>query len=58
MKDCRECKHATKSYNQWLCTAMNLPRPTSFMRDARSECGLEGALWEEKKEKRYAEYDE
>ena len=58
MKDCRECTNSLRSNGAWLCVAMNLPKPTSYMRDARSGCGLEGALWEPKDGKKYAEYDD
>ncbi len=57
MTDCRDCKHAVRSYNDWLCTAFNIPKPTSWMRDPRNECGLEAQMFEPK-DKRYSEYDE
>lgn len=58
MKDCRDCKNSTKSYNQWLCLAFNTPKPTSWMRDDRNECGLNATMFEPKDERRYAEADD
>ena len=58
MKDCAECQHSIKSYGQLLCRVLNLPKTVSFMRNERSECGPEGMLWEPKKEKKYAQYDD
>ena len=46
MKDCRECCHSIKAYSQWLCRVTNTVRPTSTVRDTRSECGPEAKLWE------------
>ena len=51
LKDCRNCWHAYRKGLEWLCKAMNTPRPTSFMRDPRNECGLEARLFESKAEK-------
>jgi hypothetical protein len=59
MKDCRECHWSIKKGLTYLCTAFGHPKPTSYMRDARSECGLEGALFELRDDdKRYCEADE
>jgi hypothetical protein len=58
MRDCRECVYALHSNSAWLCMVMQLPKPTSYMRDPRSECGLEGALFEPIGSKKYAEFDD
>lgn len=57
MKDCRECRHSRKSHFSFLCMAMEIPKPTEYMRDDRSECGLKADLWEPK-DRKYAEYDD
>ena len=57
MKDCRECKNSMISYSKLMCTAQNFPKPVEYMRDERSSCGLEGALFEEKQDRKCAEYE-
>lgn len=47
-RDCKNCRHSTQAYSALLCLAENLPKPVAFMRDPRSSCGYEGALYEEK----------
>lgn len=48
MIDCRQCRHSTPAYHALLCRVENLPKPVEYMRDARSSCGLEGALFDPK----------
>ena len=57
MKDCRDCAHSQYARGSYLCLAYNTPKPTSWMRDDRNECGVNAVLFEPKDEKRYAEYD-
>lgn len=57
MKDCRDCQHSQYARGSYLCLAFNQPKPTSWMRDDRNECGTKAILFEPKTDKRYAEYD-
>ena len=57
MKDCRECANSMLSYAKLMCVAQSFPKPVEFMRDERSMCGLEGRLFEEKQDRKYAEYE-
>lgn len=58
MKDCRECRFSTISYSKLMCSAQSFPKPVEYMRDERSMCGLAGALFEEKQDRKYGEYDD
>ena len=57
MKDCRECANSMLSYSKLMCVAQIFPKPVEFMRDERSMCGLEGRLFEQKEDRKYAEYE-
>jgi hypothetical protein len=48
MTDCRECKFSMIMRGQLMCLAHSFLKPVEYMRDARSMCGLEGALFESK----------
>jgi hypothetical protein len=60
MKDCRECAHGQKMiHTRRMCDAMSILRPVEFMRHERSECGVEGAMFEPKAGVgKYAEFDD
>ena len=55
---CQQCNWAIKSYGALLCRAENIPKPTAFMRHEKSPCGLEGRMFEDMKDRRYAEHDD
>lgn len=52
LPDCRQCKHATPGFHQWLCTRFKDPMATSWRRDPRNECGLYGVFFELKEKKK------
>ena len=58
MRDCRECSNSQYAKGAYLCLAFGIPKPTSWMRDARNECGLEAKFFEAKEDKKYSEFDE
>lgn len=47
-KDCRDCIYCLYSRGTYLCVAEVTPKPTSWMRDPRNDCGLEARLFEPK----------
>ena len=57
MKDCRDCQHSQYAKGTYLCLAFGTPKPTSWMRDDRNECGLEARMFDSKTEKKYSEYE-
>lgn len=46
MKDCKECAHSLRSYNQYLCRRFPPAMSTSWRRDSRNECGPEARYFD------------
>ena len=37
--------------------ALTIPKPASWMRDDRNDCGLEARMFDERAEHKYSEYE-
>lgn len=57
MKDCRECQHSQYAKGSYFCMALTIPKPASWMRDDRNDCGLEARMFDERAEHKYSEYE-